>query len=234
MNDLMNKSCEMELDQELAAFRAEYARTRPAERIALQDAMVEELLTTFPIADVPGIGEQAPEFVLPSASGRMVSLSEVLREGHAVVVFYRGGWCPYCNIQLRAYQRLLPQLAQFGANLIAISPQLPDGSLSTTERNALDFAVLSDAGNGVARSFGLVYSLPEELRQVLRSVDKALPGINGDDSWELPVPATFVIAKDGRIVFSHVDIDYRSRCEPDIVLSALRSLQPSGTTSSEV
>lgn len=83
----------------------------------------------------------------------MVSLSEVLHEGHAVVVFYRGGWCPYCNIQLRAYQRLLPQLAQLGARLVAISPQLPGGSLSTAERNALGFAVLSDAGNGVARSF---------------------------------------------------------------------------------
>lgn len=216
----------MELDLELAAFRAEYERTAPAERVALYETKVEELRAAFPIADVLAIGEQAPDFALPNASGRMVSLSEVLREGHAVVVFYRGGWCPYCNIQLRAYQRLLPQLGQLGANLVAISPQLPDGSLSTAQRNALDFAVLSDAGNGVARSFGLVYSLPEELRQALRSVDKALPGINGDDSWELPVPATFVIAKDGRTVFSHVDIDYRSRCEPDVVLSALRSLQP--------
>jgi len=220
----------MELDLELAAFRAEYERTAPAERVALYEAKVEELRAAFPIADVLAIGEQAPDFVLPNASGRMVSLAEVLREGHAVVVFYRGGWCPYCNIQLRAYQRLLPQLAQLGANLVAISPQLPDASLSTAQRNALDFAVLSDAGNGVARSFGLVYSLPDELRQALRSVDKALPDINGDDSWELPVPATFVIAKDGRTIFSHVDIDYRSRCEPDVVLSALRSLQPTDPT----
>jgi peroxiredoxin len=224
----------MELDLELAAFRAEYERTAPAERVALYETKVEELRAAFPIADVLAVGEQAPDFVLPNASGWMVSLSEVLRKGHAVVVFYRGGWCPYCNIQLRAYQRLLPQLAQLGANLVAISPQLPDASLSTAQRNVLDFAVLSDAGNGVARSFGLVYSLPEELRQALRSVDKALPGINGDDSWELPVPATFVIAKDGRTVFSHVDIDYRSRCEPDVVLSALRSLQPTDPTWSEV
>jgi peroxiredoxin len=224
----------MELDLELAAFRAEYERTAPAERVALYEAKVGELRAAFPIADVLAIGEQAPDFVLPNASGWMVSLSEVLREGHAVVVFYRGGWCPYCNIQLRAYQRLLPQLAQLGANLVAISPQLPDASLSTAQRNVLDFAVLSDAGNRVARSFGLVYSLPEELRQALRSVDKALPGINGDDSWELPVPATFVIAKDGRTVFSHVDIDYRSRREPNVVLSALRSLQPTDPTRSEV
>jgi peroxiredoxin len=224
----------MELDQELAAFRAEYERTAPAERVALYDAKVEELRATFPIGNVLAVGQQPPEFVLPSASGRMVSLSEVLREGHAVVVFYRGGWCPYCNIQLRTYQRLLPELAQLGASLVAISPQLPDGSLSTAERNALDFAVLSDAGNGVARSFGLVYPLPEVLREALRSVDKALPDINGDDSWELPVPATFVIAKDGRTIFSHVDIDYRSRCTPDVVLSALRSLCPTDPTLNQV
>ncbi|MFM0162517.1 peroxiredoxin-like family protein [Paraburkholderia sediminicola] len=224
----------MELHQELAVFRAEYERTAPAERVALYDAKVEELRATFPIANVLAVGKQAPEFVLPSASGPMVSLSEVLREGHAVVAFYRGGWCPYCNIQLRTYQRLLPELAQLGASLVAISPQLPDGSLSTAERNALDFAVLSDAGNSVARSFGLVYALPEELREALRSVDKALPDINGDDSWELPVPATFVIAKDGRTIFSHVDIDYRSRCTPNVVLSALRSLHPTDPTLNQV
>ncbi|AME28486.1 MULTISPECIES: peroxiredoxin-like family protein [Burkholderiaceae] len=214
----------MELKQELAAFRTEYERTAPAERVALYDAKVEELQATFPIANVLAVGQHAPDFVLPGVAGQMFSLSDVLREGPAVVVFYRGGWCPYCNIQLRAFQRLLPQLAGLGASLVAISPQLPDGSMSTAERNALDFAVLSDAGNDVARSFGLVYSLPEELRQTLRSIGKVLPDINGEDGWELPVPATFVITKDRRIVFSHIDIDYRSRCAPNAVVSALRSI----------
>ncbi|WP_176059496.1 peroxiredoxin-like family protein [Paraburkholderia sp. BCC1876] len=215
----------MELKQELVAFRADYERTAPAERIALYNAKVEELRASFPMDRVLAVGQDAPDFELPGASGRAVSLAEVLQKGPAVLVFYRGGWCPYCNIQLRAYQQALPEIVQLGATLVAISPQLPDGSLSTAERHALDFAVLSDAGNGVAQSFGLVYSLPEELRQALRSVDKALPDINGDESWELPVPATFVIASNGRIALSHVDIDYRGRCEPDVVLSALRSLQ---------
>ena len=148
------------------------------------------------------------------------------RRGPRSVTFYRGGWCPYCNIQLRAYQAILPEITARGARLVAISPQLPDGSLSTAEANELTFDVLSDVGNSVARTFGLVWSLPEELRAALLSNNKALPGVNGDDSWELPVPATYVIARDGRVAFAAIDVDYRNRLEPDAILTALRSLRP--------
>jgi peroxiredoxin len=117
-------------------------------------------------------------------------------------------------------------MTALGARLVAISPQLPDGSLSTAEANELTFDVLSDVGNRVARSFGLVWSLSEELREALRSNNKALPGINGDDSWELPVPATYVVARDGRVALAAVDVDYRSRLEPDAILATLRSLRP--------
>jgi peroxiredoxin len=113
-----------------------------------------------------------------------------------------------------------------GARLVAISPQLPDGSLSTAETNHLTFDVLSDLGNNIARSFGLVWSLPEELRAALRSNNKTLPGINGDDSWELPVPATYVVARDGRVALAAIDVDYRNRLEPDAILTTLRSLRP--------
>ena len=142
-----------------------------------------------------------------------------------MVTFYRGGWCPYCNIQLRAYQAVLPQIAALGARLVAISPQLPDQSLSTVQANELTFEVLSDVGNHAARRFGLVYALPEELRAALRSNNKALPGINGDDSWELPLPATYVISQDGRIALAYIEVDYRKRLEPGAILDALRSLQ---------
>ena len=116
-------------------------------------------------------------------------------------------------------------IIQLGARLIAVSPQLPDGSLSTAEKNRLEFDVLSDVGNGVARSFGLVYSLPEELREALRSNGKDLTRINGDNSWELPVPATFVIAPDRRVMLAHVDVDYRRRLAPEDIIAALMSLQ---------
>jgi peroxiredoxin len=144
-----------------------------------------------------------------------------------VLAFYRGGWCPYCNIQLRAYQAALPLIAALGARLVAISPQLPEQSLATTQADELTFDVLSDVGNHAARRFGLVYALPEELRAALRSNNKALPGINGDESWELPVPATYVIAANGRIALAYIEVDYRKRLGPDAILDALRSLQPS-------
>src|SRR6266851_173356 len=195
----------MGLEEELATFRAEFERTAPSGRAALYSAKIEELRGRFWLEDALAVGDEAPDFTLPDSRGRQVSLAAVLRAGPAVVTFYRGGWCPYCNIQLRAYQRALPEIAALKGRLIAISPQVPDGSLSTAEKNKLEFDVLSDAGNGVARSFGLVYALPEELREAMRSNGKPLPGLNGDESWELPLPAAYVIAPGGRVALACVE-----------------------------
>ena len=219
----------MSLQQELDDLRAEFVRTAPPGRAALYDAKVEELQRNFPIEKALKTGDHAPDFTLPNPSGRPLSLSGLLRGGPAVVTFYRGGWCPYCNLQLRAYQRALGEITAFGGRMIAISPQLPDGSLTTAEMNELSFDVLSDVGNRVARSFGLVYALPDELRAALTSNGKALPGINGDDSWELPLPATYVIAPDRRIALAEIELDYRKRLEPDAIVAALRSLRAGAT-----
>ncbi len=216
----------MALQQQLDAFKAEFARTAPAGRPALYEAKIEELRAGFALERAIRTGDRAPDFTLPNQQGRPVALAMLLEAGPAVVTFYRGGWCPYRNIQLRAYQAVLPEITALGGRLIAISPQLPDGSLSTAEANKLTFDVLSDIGNRVARFFGLVWALPEELRAALRSNNKALPDINGDDSWELPVPATYVIARDRRVALAGIDVDYRERLEPDAILSALRSLRP--------
>ena len=217
----------MGLEQQLAEFKEQFLRTAPAGRAALYEAKVEELRTSFALEAVVGIGAIAPDFRLPDVKGDLVSLTDLLRHGPIVVTFYRGGWCPYCNIQLRAYQAALPQITALGARLVTISPQLPEQSLATAQADELTFYVLSDVGNQAARRFGLVYALPEELRAALRSNNKALPGINGDESWELPVPATYVIAQDGRIALAYVEVDYRKRLRPEAILDALRSLQPS-------
>ncbi|WMT79455.1 peroxiredoxin-like family protein [Bradyrhizobium sp. Ash2021] len=214
----------MGLEQDLADFKAEFELTAPAGRAALYNSKVEELRAKFPLSGVLKVGDLAPDFSLPNAIGSYTSLEDVLKGGAAVVTFYRGGWCPYCNLQLRAYQAALPDIEALGARMLAISPQLPDKSLSTSEKNALKFPVLSDVRNSIARKFGLVYSLPEELRAALRSNGKELPGINGDESWELPVPATFVVDGDRRVVFSFVEIDYRRRLAPEDLVSALRSI----------
>jgi peroxiredoxin len=214
----------MGLQEELDDFRAEFIRTAPPGRAELFDAKVDELRRQFPIEAALKQGGLAPEFTLPDALGIPVTLSDRLRDGPVVLIFYRGGWCPYCNIQLRAYQRALGEITALGGQLLAVSPQLPDGSLSTTTLNALSFGVLSDFGNHVARAFGLVYALPEELRAALRSYGKALPGINGDESWELPLPATYVIAPDRTVTLAAVELDYRQRLAPEDVVAALRSL----------
>lgn len=215
----------MGLQQQLDAFKAEFAQRAPAGRAELYEAKLDELRASFALRDAIGVGDRAPDFELPDAKAQPVSLSGLLQEGPAVVTFYRGGWCPYCNMQLRAYQAIVPEMSALGARLVAISPQRPDGSLSTAETNALTFDVLSDAGNEVARRFGLVWSLPEELRAAMRSNGKALPDINGDDSWELPVPATYVVARDGRVALAAIDVDYRKRLEPEVILAALGTLR---------
>lgn len=214
----------MTLREQLDAFRAEWTAKAPEGRAALYQAKIDELRASGVLERALKPGVVAPAFELPDAGGTLVESAKLLATGPVIVTFYRGGWCPYCNLQLRAYQSVLTEIAKHGAQLVAISPQLPDGSLSTAKVNALSFYVLSDVGNVTARNFGLVYALPEELRQALSSVGKALTGINGDDTWQLPVPATFIIRRDGRVTFAHVDVDYRLRLEPQDLIASLAKL----------
>ena len=166
-------------------------------------------------------GQVSPRFALPSATGAIVPLEERLAYGPNIVTFYRGGWCPYCNIALRALQSRLPEIKSLGGSLIAISPEVPDQSLSTTEKLALEFDVLSDADNSVARLFGLVYRISDAARERLQAFGRDLVAPNGTDSWELPITATYVINQEGLIVFDHVDADYRERLDPATVVNAV-------------
>ncbi len=169
-------------------------------------------------------GDRAPHFTLPDSKGGIINLAGALRNGPVVLSFYRGGWCPYCNLELRALQAALPDFAALGATLIAISPQTPDESLSTTEKNALAFAVLSDTGSATAKAFGIAFNLAEPLRPLYTRLGQALPDRNGDDSWVLPLPATYVIDRDGTIAFAYVDVDYRNRLEPATITATLAAL----------
>ena len=214
----------MGLQQRLTAFKEEFARKAPEGRVALYESKIADLRASSLFDGAIRTGESVPDFRLPNAKGNSVSLHGEIASGPVVVIFYRGGWCPYCNIQLKAYQEILPQIQSYGAKLIAISPELPDQSLTTAERNALAFDVLSDLGNRVARSFGIVFALPGELRAAMIANGKALPGINGDESWELPVPATFVIDTNATAVLAHIDVDYRNRLEPDEIIATVKSL----------
>ena len=166
----------------------------------------------------------APPFTLPNAAGQAVALDALLAHGPVVVAFYRGAWCPYCNLQLKAYQQSLTDIEALGASLVAISPQAPDGSLTMQEKHGLQFEVLSDAGNVVARQFGLVFTLKPHVQEIALRVDSDLRQANADGSWDLPVPATYVLDRQGIIRLAYVEGDYTQRLEPARILDALRGL----------
>ena len=154
------------------------------------------------------VSQQAPEFTLPDAFGHEVSLKTLLAKGPVVVSFYRGEWCPFCNIELHGLQEALPRMQELGATLIAISPEKPDHGIVATEKHNLTFPVLSDFGNRVARQFGIVFQIGQEVKDFSKNVFKNDIAIrNGEESYELPVPATFVIDTTGVVRFAHVDAD---------------------------
>lgn len=171
-----------------------------------------------------GVGDRAPVFSLPNARGEKIQLADLLSRGPVVINIYRGGWCPYCNLELRALKETLPKIEALGASLVAIAPEKPDKVADTAARHTLEFEVLSDQGNRVSRQFGLVFSLPESIRAIYASFGTDLPDYNGDERFELPLPATYVIRPDGEIAYAFVDADYTRRMEPAEIVEVLRSL----------
>ena len=208
------------LADQIVALNDDLARQLPAEVLATFGREIEALARSGIAVSGLREGALAPDFTLPDVHGRAVTLSALLQQGPVVLTFYRGEWCPYCNLQLRAYEAIVPQIQELGANLVAVSPQTPDHSLATIEQKSLTFPILSDAGNEVARRYGLVYPLSH----TLRAVSPDLPAYNGDESWELPMPGTFVIAPDGTVRVAFVESDWTRRLEPAALLDALRAL----------
>src|SRR5262249_32299215 len=157
--------------------------------------------------------DKAPTFELPDGDGILWRSEDLLRSGPLVIVFYRGRWCAYCNTQLAALQEVHKQMAVAGASLVAISPQTQKHSYMTRDMHRLRFPVLSDAGNHVARQFGLVYRVSPAMQSMYESIFTKLAGYNGDSSWELPMPATYVIRRDGVVAASWINADWRMRPE---------------------
>jgi len=170
------------------------------------------------------LGDRAPDFSLPNAMGGSTRLSDKLATGPVVLSFYRGGWCPFCSLEFAALQRQLGQIEALGASLVGVSPELPDTSIATVERHQLRFEVLSDRGNAVATQYGLLSEVDEAIRPMYLEFGFDLPALNGDDSWGLPVPATYVLDPSGLVVAAYVDKDYTKRMEPSGIIDALRAL----------
>jgi peroxiredoxin len=209
--------------KELDELREKSSKTAPPDRLRIYEQGIDEVRQSGVVDKALKVGDRAPDFELPDATGKKVKLSELLAHGPVVVTWYRGGWCPYCNIALRGFHKSLPEIRSAGASLVAISPEAPDKSLSTAEKNHLDFDVLSDRGSKVARAYGVSYKIPKIIADQFKGrLD--LAKYNGDDTGELPLGVTYVIDRERVIRYAFVDADYRKRAEPSDVIAALRKL----------
>lgn len=169
-------------------------------------------------------GKKAPEFSLESYKSGTFSLKQALKKGPVVVTFYRGGWCPYCNIQLRAYEERIVDFTKAGATLVAISPEKPSNAKETADAQKVSFDLLFDQDNKVARRFGLVFKIGEDLKKVYEGFGLDLEKSQGNDKWELPLAATYVIGQDGTVLYSFVEADYTRRAEPQEIIDLLNRL----------
>src|SRR5277367_969745 len=212
----------MSLKDQLAEYRTGWYQRVPAERQAIMERHIEQLRRGAIQQTMLKVGDRAPEIHLGNAKGETVDVGVLLKRGPVILTFYRGGWCPYCNLELKAFQDVLPEIAASGASLVAVSPEKPDDTLSTAEKNALTFEVLSDVGQKVGRAFGLVYEFTEELKGAYQGFGLDIPTRNGTPGeWALPVSATYVIGTDGSIAYAYTDADYRDRADPRDVLAVV-------------
>ena len=209
--------------REIFAERKELiAKYVPAETQAIHAQAVVELKQRHLAENVLQVGAKAPQFELPDHDGKTVSSADLLANGRLVVCFIRGRWCPFCVGQMEAMNLVLPRVEQAGARLVSISPQTVRQSFFMHDQHKLRFVLLSDAGNKVARQFGLTYRVPTLQEAVYRKAFVNLPFTNGDESWELPIPATFILDRDGTILYASVNEDYTERPEPSEIVKALR------------
>jgi peroxiredoxin len=192
------------------------------ERLAVTDNAIHDLLATGIESAILPIGASAPSFALQDAiNKKIVRSDDLLAIGPLVVKFFRGRWCPYCMTELEAWQSLHPQLRERGALLVAISPQVVRQNDFTVQRHSLTFPILTDPAAALAAQFGIAYTVPEPLRRHYRSILINIPFINGDETWRLPLPATFVISQTGKVLFAEAHADHRVRPDPMDVLAAL-------------
>ena len=211
-------------------FNAGLVAQAPPEVVAGFGRIVAEQAAVDYAARVPKVGDRAPGFTLPDQLGRRVSLAGELEQGPVVLIFYRGEWCPYCNLMLRTYGLRATEFSQRGARLVAVSPQTPDNSLTMSEKHSLEFPVLSDEGGDVIGAYGLKYDVEGHSRELLEAIGNDLAKFNGEGGWILPAPAVFVLDRDGIVRFARVDGDYTRRVEPEEALAALDSLDHQRTT----
>ncbi|MDE3742034.1 peroxiredoxin-like family protein [Maribacter polysaccharolyticus] len=208
----------------LEAKKADFELNADAHKKTVYKEGIDAVRKSGVVGKAKQVGEEAPDFVLKNALGNNVALKDYLKKGKVVLTWYRGGWCPYCNITLQKLLQEVPNFKANGAHLLALTPELPDRSMDTAEKHGLQFEVLSDVGNEVAKLYGIVFKLTDEVADIY---DKSfgMGNYNGDNSQELPLAATYIIDGEGKIQYAFLDADYRNRAEPAELVRFLKDLK---------
>jgi peroxiredoxin len=217
----------MSLQAKLDAFKADFEAGKPPYNVPFSVIEVmrratKALRESGIVEKALKVGDKAPVFVLKDPDGNSVSSEELLKKGPLILSFYRGVWCPYCNMELLALQAALPEFEKLGASLVAISPQTAPNSRKSVRENKLTYPILSDTNSDVAAAFGLRFALPDYLVDLYKNLKNDLPTFNNDPNWVLPMPARYVINQNGQIVYAEVNPDYTQRPEPEDMLPFLR------------
>lgn len=212
------------LQDKLGEMASRFAASSPAQRRAAFAEGIDEVRRSGLIGTAKNVGDTAPEGELQSLAGEAVSLDSTWAEGPVVITFYRGGWCPYCNVTLQALQASLNDIEGAGAKLVAVTPEIDAKASETVAKNGLSFTVLTDPNNAIAREFGIVFPLAEAILPIYRDGLK-LAEYNGNENYELPLAATYVIDTEGVIRWSFLDADYKKRAEPADIVAAVKALQ---------
>jgi len=216
-----------DVTRDLREMEDRFEKSAPPEMLQAGRDANDELKRSGILESALNVGAAMPGFSLEDAYGKTVNSADLLKKGPIVLVFYRGAWCPYCNLYLRGLQKHLGEIASRGANLVAISVEPPDRSLSVLTKNKLEYTVLSDPGLDVARKFGIVYTVPGELNKVMTDRGLDLSKYNGTGKPELPLGATYVVGKDGKIEYAFLETDYKKRAAPSEIIAVLDKLNGS-------
>jgi len=215
----------MSLQAEIQALQTEMLNSMPANVVATMQRETAVLIASGIAKQAKNKGDDAPAFKLENSHGEAVAMHDLLQQGILVINFYRGAWCPYCNLELKAWDKALPELNALGANLLSITPNTKEKSAELLQENPFGFDILWDRDNQVAKNYGLVFTLPESLRTIYQDFGINLPAFDGNKRYELPLPATYVIDSSGSILHAFVDADYTQRMDPQTIIALLQTLK---------
>lgn len=216
----------MHLTQELENKAKDFKNTAPKEVQEQMQKAHDQLVAKKITAEAINAGDKFPEFDLFNQKNEKRTLGQVFGDNKFLVIsFYRGGWCPYCNLELKALEDKRNDFLELGASLVAVSPERPDSSISTSEKNNLEFEVLSDINSELSKKIGISFELPENLKPIYSQFGIDIPAHNGENDYTLPVAATFILSKDREIHLAFLDLDYKVRLDPDKVVSKLKEIQ---------